>query len=1401
MSCPDRLSCSSLFLRLAATSSYVFAATTVTAQVNKEEEFPPGLHAVYESGDRRVERIDPDIAFDWGTAAPDPQLAAGPFDATWTGQLLVRQRGRYRFHVYAQGKIEISVDGKRVVFGRRDHAGWLTGDDVDLTFGEKPLQVVYRRDPAHSGRVSLFWSAEHFPIEPVPAHLLFCDTSVPKLNSIERGRLAWESHRCDRCHRRSGENQSPAAPALTAIRGSIDPEWLIQNIRHPSTVSTHANMPSFRLSDVDARAVAAFLMSKSDEPILEHPDQTQNADTEGAAGRVLMHSVGCLACHSIGRLGSSGPFGGGDLSSIGRKRTIDWFYTWLADAKRLNRDHRMPTIRMSSSERRQLAMALSELRGDDNTEGANPKADVIDVHDENLVARGRRLVHQSRCAACHRINDVHANVAGLPTLGDHGIDWTKSCVSEPGKTRPGQPLYESVDPTDIRAFVESRTGELSPLSQADRGRQVLARRGCLACHERGRTKGIASIAGRIAKSVDELNGQSEALIPPALTAVGDKLIDTALTEAIRGDQTNRRLPWLHVRMPQFRHSQEDQQALLRHLISHDRIPAGTMQDNDTARTALSDDKSAVLVAGHTLVGARGLNCVACHKVGRFEPRNVVPGTRGSDLKALSARMRPQFYLRWTRSPLRIVPGMEMPSYLKAVPGVLNEEIDTQLMATWQALNDPRFTAPTDPGSVEQFFSVSAGSPTRIIRDVFTNSEGNGSDYTVRAFAVGMNNGHNVLFDLDTSSLRGWTFGDMARQRTQGKSWYWDMAGVPVMTGFDSQSDILLRQRNVPGAKLVAPKRQHGTGSRLVSYRNTGTGTELTYELNFELDSKQVRISVAETVRPLDSEDDVSGWERSLKLEQVPAEYDVLIEKLPPGTGSVGRPEIKSPDAAEQRALSGSENGTAHRGYFVWRGSADSPVRARVRYLARLTRQDTQLKTSQPPPGQIEAVTTVPGFDGVRLPVHTSIMPTAMTWTNDGRLAFTSLKGHVFIAHDTDGDGLQDQLSVFEEGLAAPYGIIADGADLIVAHKPELIRLSDTDGDGRADKRTIVASGWGYTDNYHDWTCGIVRDSHANLYISLGSDYAQENRPRDRARWRGTVLRIKPGGTVEVAGRSFRYPTGLAIDSQDRIFISDNQGVQNTFNEINFLRDGAHYGVPNRYEQNRTAKADWPAVQVPHPWSRSVNGLLILRNATTDPRLLGHGIGCEYDSRFLVRFTVQQVGDAVQGACYYFSRPHQTPGGDNFVGPLCGTVAPNGDIYIGSIHDSGWLGGLNTGAITRLRRNGRLPNGIRELRATHDGFEIKFLHAVNPLAAGDPARYTISGYTREWGGNYSTPDSGRHRVRVRSISVSEDARSVHLTVDRLQEQYVYEVTCNGLASDDQSLWPATGHYTMKRIPDR
>ncbi|HEY2253256.1 MAG TPA: hypothetical protein VGH74_19415, partial [Planctomycetaceae bacterium] len=236
-----------------------------------------------------------------------------------------------------------------------------------------------------------------------------------------------------------------------------------------------------------------------------------------------------------------------------------------------------------------------------------------------------------------------------------------------------------------------------------------------------------------------------------------------------------------------------------------------------------------------------------------------------------------------------------------------------------------------------------------------------------------------------------------------------------------------------------------------------------------------------------------------------------------------------------------------------------------------------------------------------------------------------------------------------------------------------------------------------------------------------------------------------------------------------------------------------------HEENPKAPVTLPAIQLPHPWTRSVNGIFFLPRDPQAGPFTGHGIGCEYDSRFLVRFTLERVGQTFQGAVYPFSRPTAPNSRDGFLGTLCGAVSPTGDIYIGSIHDSGWLGGPNVGDIVRLRPKGKVPAGIREIRERDGQFLISFTAPIDKAAAVRRENYEISGYTRKWQGTYATPDSGRHQLAVESVDVAADGLSVVLHTPRQQEGHVYEITCGKIGLDGQPLWPAVGHYTLNKMP--
>lgn len=1415
-----------LFIRFHALSVVCTLTLLGSISVSADEDsdaIPFGLLAKYTSEldnikHPAVERIDPELSFDWGSAAPDERLPAGPFRAEWSGNLLARRRGKHRFHAFLAGRGSVSIDGTMVLQATQTW-GFVSGREIELSAGDHDIRVVYHT-PSESdkprARLALFWSSDQFTLEPIPPEILTHDDETD-IGALGKGRQLMDSLRCSACHQDNSGLIPLKAPALDRLRGSQSREMLVQRIRDPQSVVPNSHMPSFGFTQEEAEAAADYLLSVSKDPFEVRAGEFKEGDV--SAGSRLLNSLGCAACHRLPdgfkkRNPQASPFEGPDLVDIGNRRSEAWLDRWLRTPADLNADHRMPVFELSKDERRQLTAVLS------STGGENRKTPQAARASEARVTKGRSLIMSSGCAACHSI----PNVQTLPVPALHASRLSDSrphCLrslsdgavtNEVGTRLPAWQLTESETRT-VRNWIAT-THHAGPLSPSDRGRRLLARNGCLACHDRNSSRGLSAVSAILQNRHSELSGQSQALVPPSLTAAGDKLNSDFLRLAVAGEQKERRLPWLLVRMPKFRHTDAERAALVQHLVTSDRIP----DEADEARqdvlahidlTGKEKADAADLLLGNQLTGARGFNCVACHRAGPFEPRNVAPGTRGSDIMTMGRRIRPRFFQRWMKNPIRVVRGIEMPALKKGIPNVLDGSLPAQIGAVWKALSDDRFLPPTVTSRFEQVVNAEPGGSPRIIRDVFTIGLDRNREAVARAMAIGFGNGHNLLIDLDTMNIRLWTIGEFARQRTEGKSWYWDMPGTIVQQNTaDTPPFVLLSTAD----EMLTPLTDESRTAELLSYRLIDGTVELDCRWRFTTEGAvkpstseqphftrttwQLHEEIADRVvtrhRFAAVEDNAgqlgSGWTHSVSVLEAPAGSSL--------TGWLGMDRFPSASSdVADTARSISYTATPAGIMSLTRGETRAiTLSIRTELTDVVARQD-QPEVSLSP----DTITSTPGFTGTRLPIPGSTMPTALAWLPDGRLAFTSLKGHVWTATDTDQDNVPDQLALFEEGLAAPFGILADPDSIIVSHKPEILRLRDTDGDGRADEREVVAAGWGFNDNYHDWAAGLVRDEEGNLFVGLGSDYSQKDRPASKDRWRGGVIKIDPSGFVTPLGMSMRYPMGLTFDRHGNLFATDNQGSQNTFNEINHILPGKHYGVPSRHQPAEGIKHEAPALMVPHPWTRSVNSILFLPEDFPVKEIRGHGIGCEYDSRFLIRFTVQNVDGILQGASYRFSLPNQEAGGSNFIGPICAAVAPDGSLYIGSIWDSGWQGGQNTGGITRLVPSpNRLPNGIRELTALKDGFEVEFFQPVASELSENPDNWSVIGYTRKWGGSYSTPDSGRYTLTPEQVQVLDDGRRVRILVPQLKSGYLYEVATRGALADTQ-LWPSEAHYSMKVVP--
>ena len=1406
-------------------------AGSAAAQEEDEDLFAPGLIARY-SNTKGVSftRRDAAVSFAWKDGTADRRLPAGPFRAEWRGFLLSQANGNYQLHAYYSGKLRLTLGDRVVIDHASDAADWHSSAPIELDYDYHRLQIEYQKtnDQAH---LALFWTGPQFQLEPIDGRQLFHRRSDTPTAVFERGESLVRALRCEACHQiGSGDAKGEmggkplAAPSLEHLAGNMERDWLLRWLTakpdpkdsDTSIPNPTRRMPHFSLDATQAEEIAAWLFAKSTPvKIPIQPKKIDSAPSKAKSkkkkdepelpvktlfesGRELFLTVGCLACHQLGEKGGGGLFDGGDLAAIAAKRPAKFFETWLASPDAINARHRMPVFDLNEIERQQLAAFLVTLAG--------PRRPATSPSQQVSVERGAKAIAAFRCAACHvlpdGLNAANATKTALKTKSD----WQRSCVVP--SARPGQPQFvlNDSDRDAIQTYV-SQVGASSTIATPS-GRQLLAENNCLSCHQRNEAPGLAPRLTEIAGLHAELAARIPSMTPPPLNSVGDKLHDNALRAAISRQSANHR-PYLLVRMPRFKLDDSELQNLLEYFVSTDRIPSNlrTKPNRSVVEPTLLE------AVGSRLVTPDGFGCTSCHQLGQVMPVKAPLNARGPDLSMLGQRVRREWYDRWVRNPSRIVPRMEMPSVQVAVRGVLHDNLDDQLAAVWDVLNRPGFQPPQpNPIRVVRQSGVQPDAAAKVVTDVLRSS----TQSYVKPILVGLSNRHNILFDLETAQLIEWSIGDTARQRTEGKSWFWETAGKEILRTNLDAPELTLQNGGAPESPRVIGQ----FVTELDAVEHDGNGLQFRYRL--DVFGSLHRILVTQTLTPL-LESGRSGFRRTIEISQVPANGRVRLAVASRKAFSRGKltadqrtitiqdPSPMTLSLRQPASAVWETNGTTSA------GAVNGAVKFELDYSTPLAVD--QFVVDSPNAEQIlkpEALHVVPGFAAQRLALNDDIMPTAITWRPNGTLVIASLKGHVWQAHDTDGDGLADRLVPLCDELAAPYGLFATDDYVDVANKYALLRLYDDDSDGRADRTVTIASGWGHTADYHDWAVGLPRDEAGNYYMALPCQ--QDERSPAAARFRGEFLKLVPRSPtpdnpqlfeLQSISRGHRFPMGIARRRDGELFVSDNQGNYNPFNEINHIQANAHFGFVNAIEKGSNDRPPLtpPAIDLPHPWTRSVNGICFLetpaelwkktqRNAFGP--FEGHLIGCEYDTRRLIRMSLQKVGNVFQGAAYPFSYD-QPLEGPPLLGPLVAEVAPSGDLYVGGLRDSGWGGANNVGEVVRLQfRPDTLPCGIAEMRSVHDGFEIDFTAEVDGTFAGEINNYSLASYTRESTPAYGGPDLDRRNEHIQEVTVSADRRRVTLHLSEQRIGYVYELHVKKLVADDQIFFPAEAHFTLRTI---
>ncbi|MFO0910349.1 MAG: c-type cytochrome [Isosphaeraceae bacterium] len=850
-----------MFWSRAVTPAVVLTLILSRAAIAQPDDDPdrlaPGLLARYGiAGAARsvAHRVVVDPRWRWDDTTPDPRIPHGKFEVHAEGLLLIQAPGSYRFHVEPRVGVTLLL-GDRIV---PSSGGETT---LELPAGFTPFLLDFQSSPGVTG-LSIDWSGPGFTREPLPARLLFHDPRREVLDSFEEGRRLADRLGCANCHQGLGLTRHPSlGPPLNGVGSTVRPDWLVRSLRDPAAESPSSRMPTYGkgLAEQDAADLVAFLNASAPAPSVSAELRMALNVASPEQGRLLFETRGCLACHTRGEPTEKSRLDGTtDLARLGQKRNRIQTAALLEhprSGKALSR-HR-PDPGLTADDAAQLAAFLVEVEPPDRVEDRP-----VPPADRN---RGKRLAQQFRCAACHVVKGLEPPAADLPLSARSRVD--QGCLSDlpPNSSTPHFTLDRS-QRDQLRAFLRGIPTNPAPLDPLTQARDILARRNCLGCHVRdgeGANLYQAQLTARIAAS-PVLASFKGRLTPPNLTAVGDKLREPYLVEAVRGQSPVAR-PWLSVRMPRHEFEPGEAERIVAAFRIHDRMAVAS-PDEAQASLAASHE---VIERGTTLIGQRGFGCTSCHVIAGRIPPGGEPETLGPDLALAHRRLTERYFRRWLSDPQRILAGTPMPQFLKPVVGDrLPLSLDDQLGAVWRLLGDPKLAEVTATGTREVLQRV--GDRALVVRDMFLLPNAPETPYTPRGLAIGLANDMSLLFDADRLTWLAWWQGGFAYRTKSGRLWEWHPDGRPLWTAATRMAPLAWLH---PDGSIEMPEEIR---ERFGSFRELvfeGKGVRLHYRLERH---RATPVEVTETIQPTEN-----GWDRSVRIAG-PANgaRPLLIEQVP-----------------------------------------------------------------------------------------------------------------------------------------------------------------------------------------------------------------------------------------------------------------------------------------------------------------------------------------------------------------------------------------------------------------------------------------------------------------------------------------------------------------------------------------
>jgi mono/diheme cytochrome c family protein len=570
------------------------------------------------------------------------------------------------------------------------------------TFGCTPCHrgqgTALTAEYAH-GNEDHYWEWPLLKGKEVYASCNGCHTNQSYLNygnRFDKAKEMLDEAGCFGCHEIKGFNDlAKIGPELNQLNVKLTPEWLFRWVRNPKDYNPHTRMPNFRFSERQAEAISAYLW-KVGVGATFHPQKGISNGGSAERGKDLVGTIGCKGCHVIGddtRIRDARGFSydiAPELTRVGSKLDPDWIFEWIKNPRSYRPSTRMPNLRLSDQEARDIVAYLATQK--DDRQFDRPK---FGINDTVLAHEGDKLIREYGCSGCHQIKGMEKESRVSVSLSNFGrkrvdeLDYGDTKVPHTwddwvfGKIKDARqyttdriiskmPLFAFADSeivilrTLLRGMTKDGPEEAyqesydKNLQTIESGRRLTHYYNCINCHK------IEEIGGWVKATLDD-----ESMAPPYLFPEGSKVQEPWLHDFLKGPTPIR--PWLKLRMPTFSLTDDEIGTITRYFLA---LHNSDLELRDYQ--AFTPDPK-YLQQGKQLFDE--LQCLSCHYTGKI-PDGKTPSDLAPNLAMAKSRLKPDWILEWIAKPDSIQPGTRMPTFYPDMqspePNILNGDAKEQI---------------------------------------------------------------------------------------------------------------------------------------------------------------------------------------------------------------------------------------------------------------------------------------------------------------------------------------------------------------------------------------------------------------------------------------------------------------------------------------------------------------------------------------------------------------------------------------------------------------------------------------------------------------------------------------------------------------------------------------------------